>query len=104
MALGDGQGCTVVHSFCSECALSPRAEAPFVRLFGRGGFPVRLFWQCVSCSSEFVAVQGGAITAWPLEFSEETTVRAAPADLGSSSLFLGIPYFGVGHCNITRPQ
>ena len=66
MALEESEGCTVVHSFCSECALSPRAQAPSVRLVGRGGFPVRLFGHCVSCSSEFVAVQGGVITARPL--------------------------------------
>ena len=66
MALEEGQGCTVLQSFCSECALSPRAEAPSVRLFGAGGFPVRLFGQCLSCSSEFV--------------------RATRADLGARSL------------------
>ena len=66
MALEEGQGCTELQSFCSECALSPRAEASSVRLFGAGGFPVRLFGQCLSCSSEFVAVQVGVITARPL--------------------------------------
>ena len=64
MARSDGR--TMLQSWCSECALSPRGGAAPVQLSGPGGFPAFLFGQCTNCSWEFVAVQGGPISARPL--------------------------------------
>ena len=66
MALRRCEGRTVLHSFCSECALSPRACGASVVLWGPPGFPFYLFGRCPDCSEEFVAVQEGPIVARPL--------------------------------------
>ena len=66
MARSDGR--TVVQSWCSECALSPRAGAAPVELSGPGGFPGLLFGRCANCSWEFVATQGGPVSARPLRY------------------------------------
>ena len=44
MAQRESEGRTVLHSFCFECALSPRAPRASVLLCGPAGFPSHLFY------------------------------------------------------------
>ena len=64
--MAESEGRTVLRTFCSECALSPRAPRASVELVGGGGFPVHLSGCCPQCSEELVAVQTGPVTARPL--------------------------------------
>ena len=44
--MAESEGRTVLRTFCSECALSPRAPRASVELVGGGGFPVHLSGCC----------------------------------------------------------